>query len=166
MKQNTPEIIWKTIAPTLTPDDFGEGWEELRPEILIPAAHFASTLPDGHKIIIAGGHHAADGMAVHFRISSRNSLFTAHIGLVESFLRRHDLENLMAIGIYPEWDKGNHPGFHFEAERERRDVPRRWGGRYKRNEDGTLFLREGQPVEERVAWETALKTAGGGAYSV
>lgn len=171
MEQKTAEIIWRTINPLFTKEEFGDGWENLRPKIIVPLFHLRESLPDGYKIIIncayedrPGGH--GKGLAIDFRIvAARETSFSACVGLVESFLRQHDLENFMALGIYPEWGNGERPGFHLEAEEEERERPRRWGAKYKRDTDGELFLRDGMPVQEYIAYDASLKSIGG-AYSV
>jgi len=165
----TSKIIWNAIAPFFTPEEFGDGWEELRPEILIPLFRLRLDLPDAgdSKIIIncgyedrSGGH--GKGLAVDFRIILKYGNFYAACGVVESFLKKYGLEHLVALGIYPEWGDGKRPGFHLEAEEIRRESPRRWGARYKRDTDGALFLRDGKAVQEYIAYESCLKNINGG----
>lgn len=164
------DVIWKTIAPEFKVEEFGEGWEKLESEILVLIYGLRRFLPDGARILIncayedrKGGH--GKGRALDFRIVGMHG-YTACINVIEAYLRTKKLENLVAFGIYPEWgvelgDKeriGLRPGFHLEAEEERREQPRRWGARYKKNENGTLFLRDGKPVQEYVTYEAAFKS--------
>jgi|GEM_PF-4902688 len=166
MEQKTPEIIWQTIAPFFNKNEFGEGWENLRPEILVPLFHFRQTLPEGHKIIIncayedrPGGH--GKGLAIDFRIHNQQINFASHVGLLESFLRRHDLEKHVALGIYPEWGNGQRPGFHLEAEEKPFNSPRRWGAKYERNEKGEPVRQGGQFVQKYIGYAEAKKLIGG-----
>jgi hypothetical protein len=145
------EAVWKMIAPVFDKKEFGEEADKINPEILFFIFLLNGELPAGKKIIING----ASSYSIDFTIPRLNLL--AAESLIQRFLRKYELETLVALGICPEWGDGELSGFHIELEDKIKERPRRWGMAYKRNPDGELFLREGKPVEERIAYEVSIE---------
>lgn len=164
----TSEVIWKSLAPIITPEKIGEGWENMRPEILVPLYRVFQELPEYYGLWISGAYREGkgahgEGLAVDIELSNGNSKETSlkgSINILDGIIKRLEFEKLIALGIYTEGENDRCPGFHLEAEKEERPTPRRWGVRYKRNEDGSLFMRDEKPIKERIAYEAALKMLG------
>lgn len=154
------KIVWRLLEPFFKKEEFGKDADKMGIEILMLIRRIRQELPAPRKIIIncayedrPGGHGRGD--ALDFRIPGWDLL--AAESFLQGFFRKYDIENLVAFGIYPEWGNGERPGFHIETEHKIRERPRRWGGIYKRNADNSIFLRDGAPVPEYIAYGSSIE---------
>lgn len=159
-------MIWNLLTHYFSPKEKWGNPDKMKPELLFCLwklrRHLErSALLDDPRIIIncgyeerkTGGGHP-DGRAVDFHVSGLN--FLKAEALILDFMEELNLENWIALGIYPEWGDWKRPGFHLEIEKEKREKPRRWGAYYERNDEGRCLLGEnGQVTQKYIAYDLA-----------
>jgi hypothetical protein len=155
-------MIWQLLSPYFNREEKWGDPDRMNFEILFLLFRLRITLPHGWAIIIncgyedrPGGHGRADAVDCRIvRIGSkeaRGDFFKAE-KLLQDFLDKFDLQDKVALGIYPEWGGGKRPGFHIEIERKDISKPRRWGARY--------IIEDGKQKQKcDIAYDAALENA-------
>lgn len=132
------QAVWELVKPYFNPKENWGNHSKINPVLLWILWEFRKSFPDGGFLNINCGYEERDtggghpeGRAVDFWVKGID--FEVIEEKLQQFLISLNLENWVALGVYPEWGGGKRPGFHLEIENERRDKPRRWGARYKEN---------------------------------
>jgi hypothetical protein len=154
-------MIWKLLKPYFKRSEKWGDPDKMNLETLFLMFRLRISLPPGWVIIINcgyedrhGGHGRGD--AIDFRIvkigskEARKDFLQAE-KMLQEFLDKFDLQDKVALGIYPEWGGGKRPGFHIEIERKDVDHPRRWGARY--------IFEKGKQKQEYIAYDLSLEEA-------